>query len=266
MNAWDKTLDIAGFVAVGILRAVGEIIGEREEALQGNRVSPKTGAKLDLMENSTTEFKTSIIFSPDDNQPSPSQPLKIAQEMAGFMNAEGGDLYLGVNDSGYVVGIQNDLDHLREAEICGQNEKSDRSFTYRPTRDAYSQKLWNIARFCLGAEAATFLDDPVFIHDNIADVDYVRLHVRPSRKKPVYCGRHKNFYRRLGPSVVLLEGEERDAYQVARFKSPCEQAGGNGSTSTSCKSLCDSSECLMEASPLSDFLRQKEREEVLHLW
>lgn len=178
---------------------------------------PKKGAKLGLLENSTTEFKTSIIFGPEDNRPSPSQPLKIAQELAGFMNADGGNLYLGVHDSGYVVGIQDDLAHLQKAEICGQNGKSDQSFIYRPNRDGYCQKLQNIARFCLGPVATTLLDDPEFIHDDVANVDYVRLHVRPSREKPVYCGRHKSFYIRSGTSVVLLEGEDRDEYQDSRF-------------------------------------------------
>lgn len=194
------------------------ILPSRQMNGRADRMSaPKKGAKLDLAENSTTEFKTSIIFSPEENRPSSSQPLKIAQELAGFMNADGGDLYLGVDDSGYVVGIQNDLAHLQEAEICGQNKSTDRSFTYRPTLDGYSQKLRNIARFCLGEIAAKSLVDPEFIHDDKADVDYVRLHVKPSREKPVYCGKHKSFYIRSGTSVVLLEGEERDDYQDKRF-------------------------------------------------
>ena len=182
------------------------------------RSAPKRGAKLDLSEDSTTEFKTSIIFSPENNQPSSSQPQKIAQEMAGFMNAKGGDLYLGVNDEGYIVGIQNDLDHLQEAEICGQNGKSDRSYTYQSSLDGYSQKLRNIARFSLGEMAATLLDDPVFIHDDVLDVDYVKLHVRPSLENFVYCGQYKDVYVRSNTSVARMIGSDREEYARSRFK------------------------------------------------
>lgn len=182
------------------------------------RSAPKRGARLDLSENSITEFKTSIIFSPENNQPSPSQPQKIAQELAGFMNKDGGDLYLGVNDSGCVVGIQDDLDHLQEAEICGQNGRTDRSYTYRPSHDGYSQKLQNIARFFLGEMAATLLDDPEFIHDDIADVDYVKLHVRPSLENFVYCGQYEDVYVRSNTSVARLKGADREKYARDRFK------------------------------------------------
>ncbi len=62
-------------------------------------------------ENKTTEFKTSLIFPPNNHmRPDPdAQSLEIMKELCALLNAEGGKLYLGVNDFGMGVGIESDL-------------------------------------------------------------------------------------------------------------------------------------------------------------
>jgi len=203
---------------VGGFTPINASVTGRVERSSVKTSAVKKGAKLGLVENATTEFKTSIIFSPENNQPSSDQLIKIAREIAGFMNTDGGDLYLGVDDSGCVVGIQSDLYHLKDAVICGQNERSDQDYTYHPNRDGFAQKLQNLVRFCLGEIAAKLLDDPEFIHDDIADVDYVKLHIYPSNEKLVYCGKYEDVYIRSGTSVVRLKGAEREDYVSRRFR------------------------------------------------
>lgn len=46
------------------------------------------------------------------------------------MNAEGGVLYIGVNDNGCITGINNDLEHIIKADSQG--------YTYQSTTDGYS--------------------------------------------------------------------------------------------------------------------------------
>lgn len=66
------------------------------------------------MEDLHREFKTSIVY-PADNGMQPNlevQTHEILQVICGFLNAEGGTLFLGVNNEGVAAGIDNDIDYL----------------------------------------------------------------------------------------------------------------------------------------------------------
>lgn len=72
------------------------------------------------IESGTMEFKTSFVYPANNNM----QPDETAQEknvfrgICAFLNSTtGGTLYLGVNDQGYVVGIENDMKYLRMNSI-----------------------------------------------------------------------------------------------------------------------------------------------------
>lgn len=72
------------------------------------------------IESGTMEFKTSFVYPSNNNM----QPDEIAQEknvfrgICAFLNSTtGGTLYLGVNDQGYVVGIESDMKYLRMNSI-----------------------------------------------------------------------------------------------------------------------------------------------------
>ena len=71
-------------------------------------------------ESDTLEFKTSIIF-PSNNQMQPeerTQNFNIMKGVCAFLNStSGGTLFLGVNDQGYVCGIENDMRHLKYTHI-----------------------------------------------------------------------------------------------------------------------------------------------------
>lgn len=63
-------------------------------------------------ENDRMEFKTSFFFPPA-NAKERNQKLTILRGICAFLNSStGGTLYLGVNDLGYVKGIQGDIEHL----------------------------------------------------------------------------------------------------------------------------------------------------------
>ena len=72
------------------------------------------------VESGTLEFKTSIVFPPDNNmQPDEyAQNMNVMKGICAFLNSTtGGTLYLGVNDQGYVVGVENDMKHLKTLTI-----------------------------------------------------------------------------------------------------------------------------------------------------
>lgn len=58
-------------------------------------------------ENEITEFKTSWIYAPVNSRYAQRKNIMIA--ICSFLNHEGGIVHIGVNDSGNVVGIEEDL-------------------------------------------------------------------------------------------------------------------------------------------------------------
>ncbi len=66
-------------------------------------------------EDQHTEFKSSLVF-PADNSMRPdlkAQTIEIMKVICGFLNAEGGTLYLGVNNEGVACGLEDDMPHFK---------------------------------------------------------------------------------------------------------------------------------------------------------
>lgn len=64
------------------------------------------------VENSRMEFKTSFLFAPP-NAYEKKQEKNVFRSLCAFLNtSDGGTLYLGVNDSGGINGLDNDLEAL----------------------------------------------------------------------------------------------------------------------------------------------------------
>ncbi|MDE5903495.1 MAG: putative DNA binding domain-containing protein, partial [Muribaculaceae bacterium] len=78
-------------------------------------------------ENKTTEFKSSLIFPPNNHmRANPEvQTVEIMKELCALLNADGGTLYLGVNDFGMGIGIENDLAYR---DFNGSEDKYDLYF------------------------------------------------------------------------------------------------------------------------------------------
>lgn len=69
-------------------------------------------------ENKKTEFKTSIVYPPNNNMRAnlDVQTLEVMKELCALLNADGGTLYVGVNDFGMGVGVENDLQFFNGSE------------------------------------------------------------------------------------------------------------------------------------------------------
>ena len=74
-------------------------------------------------EGQTKEFKTSILFPPSSENPRP-QMETILRVINSFLNShEGGELYVGVNDQGMGIGVENDL---KDPRFFGDKDKYER--------------------------------------------------------------------------------------------------------------------------------------------
>lgn len=65
------------------------------------------------IENNNREFKTSIVFSNKNGVANLDNQLEvILRTICGFLNAQGGTLYIGINDDGIPIGIEEDLQFM----------------------------------------------------------------------------------------------------------------------------------------------------------
>lgn len=148
-------------------------------------------------EDDKTEFKSSIVFTPSDIKPKIDEQIKtIMKTIAGFMNKDGGTLYLGVNDAGVVCGIENDFKYLNTSE----NDNYD----YKPNKDHYELKIRNSIKQHL---TNTSLGNLVtFEFKTEEDKTYCIVTINQS-KYPVFFNGTK-LYQRMGNQTNLLKDFE----------------------------------------------------------
>lgn len=93
----------------GMEKTRKEIMKEISTLLNVNSTTPSSKYYGD--ESQTVEFKSSIIYSTHGgSRPEvKEQMFEIVHTICGFMNARGGTLFIGVNDSGYENGLDDDL-------------------------------------------------------------------------------------------------------------------------------------------------------------
>lgn len=131
-----------------------------------------------------TEFKTSIVY-PADNNMLPDlagQTRKIVSVIAGFLNADGGDLYIGVNNYGLPVGVQDDIAFLG-------------------SKDKFELELHQVIRQELGKDINMVLSIEWHLYD---DKDVYVIHV-PAYHQLVKFKRGEVVYCRQQSSTIVLD-------------------------------------------------------------
>ena len=112
------------------------------------------------VESGTLEFKTSIVYPPGNKMQADeyTQNVNVMKGICAFLNSTtGGTLYLGVNDQGYVVGLDNDMAYLKAQSI-----------------DAYMRYVQDTAKKHFGVDALPYLRIEA-LYDNTV----VAIHVEP---------------------------------------------------------------------------------------
>lgn len=98
-----------------------EIIRHINELLH---ISGREERKSIGREDICTEFKTSIVYPPENHLEAniTQQTSNILRVLSAFYNTKGGTLYIGVNDHGIPVGISNDLKYDRFSNLKGKDQ------------------------------------------------------------------------------------------------------------------------------------------------
>lgn len=178
-------------------RLLAEAINQRMEKLIAGTESPDedaTAAELAQIEESVAlEFKSTMRWDVRREQVNKGLEKVIAKTVAGFMNAEGGTLLIGVTDDGEVVGLDADLQTLGRGDL-----------------DGYQQKLIQVLENQVGSE---FLQHVSIDFEEADGKTVCRVEVDQS-PQPAYVkqGQNREFYVRTGNTTRPLNMEEAHRY------------------------------------------------------
>ena len=188
---------------------IGAVIGTLIVLLVVDRYAwlkrkPTQGAR-ELMaagESGRVEFKSSARYNLHSKQRDERIELVIAKTVAAFANSDGGVLLIGVNDDGQAVGLDNDLQFMKQPDL-----------------DRFELWLRDWLGASLGLVAATDVDISFESVDG-CDVCVVRV---PASTRPVVvtAGKDKKraLFVRAGNSTRELQVDEALAYSANRWRS-----------------------------------------------
>lgn len=167
------------------------------------------------IEDQQTEYKTSIVFPPDNNMlPDPERQMhNILGVIASFINTDGGTLYLGVNDSGAGTGLEADLS---QSPYHGDKDRYQRDIV-----DAVSRTWGN-------SVAANHLS----LHYDLqnTDKDVLIVTVTPSQTGVLFDGFCPV---RVGSTRRRLTPDEYAEYKVNRARRALGAGGGSENSENS---------------------------------
>ncbi|MBN9674004.1 helix-turn-helix domain-containing protein [Roseibium aggregatum] len=155
----------------------------------------------DLMaqgETERVEFKSSLRWDVKENRINRGLEKVIAKTVAGFFNADGGHLLIGVDDGGTPLGIEKDLSTLKS-----------------PDHDAFERTVNDIVSKYLGGDLCPYIHT-VFVAVQARDVAMIIIRPAP---RAVYLeeGKASVFYVRSGNSTRQLDVREALNYAHTRW-------------------------------------------------
>lgn len=179
---------------------MAQIIRESYERLTAGVEAPMESPEIPLFdlirsgESDSVEFKSTLRTNIHTGQRDKRMEAAVLKTLAGFLNATGGTLFIGVSDEGTPVGLEAD------------------GF---PNEDKMHLHLVNLVNHSMGERAW------IALHANFDDYDDVRVMVVRCERSPfpIYLedGNIQRFYVRTGPATTELSLEEAHSYINHRF-------------------------------------------------
>jgi hypothetical protein len=159
---------------------------------------PELGQLIDEGEGATLEFKSTARWNVRSGGRDERMENKILVTLAGFMNAGGGTLIVGVDDHGSPLGLEGDYSLLQR-------------------KDADGWRSWLTDHVSIGIDKMAFANLRVEI-EKLDGVDVCRITVRPSTR-PVWVkgAGGQEFYVRADNSTRQLLGADVLAYVADRW-------------------------------------------------
>ena len=209
VNLLDRDNAVA---APGVASALGALVGSLIVLAAAMFIANKLGLRTtpavsvaDLIaegETSDVEFKSTARWNLHTQERDDRIELVIAKTVAGFLNGEGGTLLIGVDDDGRAVGLDADLQLMKQ-----------------PDNDRYQLWLNDYLERALGKPSLAYIS---IRFEQVDGSEVVVVTVRPA-DRPVYLDEPKgqrtaDFYVRMGNSTRKLLTDEFATYRQSRWK------------------------------------------------
>lgn len=191
----------AMLLGISIALILSKIFRDKKKLKMLEDYMAKTDWKLiiDKGENDHIEFKSSLRYDYRLHKANKILEKVIAKTISAFLNTEGGMLFIGVDDEGKILGLDNDYGCLSKSN-----------------RDGFLLSLTNVINVQLGKSVHKF------IHINIISInerDVCIVTVEES-DKPIFMGKNDNeeFYIRASASSQPLGVRETYKYINSHWK------------------------------------------------
>lgn len=150
-------------------------------------------------EHEHLEFKGSLRWDLHQNKVNKNLEKTVMKTIAAFLNSGGGQLIIGVDDSGSILGLERDYHSLP-----------------KPNADGFENHFTHLFHNMIGPEFRRFVE--LAIH-KAKGVDCCRVDVSPSNK-PVYLNMDdgEEFYIRTGNGTTSLKLSEAASYIDSHWK------------------------------------------------
>lgn len=146
-------------------------------------------------EKEKLEFKSTLRTNLHTNEIDKKIENNVLKTIAGFLNSEGGSLFLGVSDKKEIIGIEKDK---------------------FPDEDKFNLHLINLIKQKLGKRHLSLIDIQL---GKVNNKTVIKIDCNKS-KKPVFLkdGKDEFFYIRAGPSTIEMKASGLIDYIEKRFK------------------------------------------------
>lgn len=190
------------WVLLGLALAGTVVVLLLAEALV-RRPVPDAEALVAAGESASVEFKSTARHNLHTGQRDDRMEAVIAKTIAGFLNGRGGTLLIGVDDAGAVLGLEDDLQHMKAPDL-----------------DRYELWLHDFLTGALGAPAVGLLR---VTFPRVHGREVCRVDAAPSPRPVFVTGKGKGggqtvtFYARLGNSTRELGVADAIDYAADHF-------------------------------------------------
>jgi type I restriction enzyme R subunit len=176
--------------------AVNDIAKNLYKRFRGKELSPadKIVSLIPNGESKTLEFKETFSLDVKKGTKEKYIELSALKTVAAFLNSEGGDLLIGVDDGGTIKGVNEEVDKFYK------------------DNDKYLLNFKNHIKTKIGEAFYPLLDYQLVSVDN-----KLVLHISCSASQEPCFIEEKEFYVRSGPSTDKLDGKKQHEYIKTRF-------------------------------------------------
>lgn len=149
-------------------------------------------------EGTLREFKTSFLYAAESSSLDiEKQSLIILKTIAGFLNAKGGKLFIGVKDNGDILGLRADYEYFGDKGNADYFER----FIRKHIVEAFNKDVNSLIEF-------------VFLHS--AGKEYLEINI-PEYDKAIPL--NNDFYQRQGNETRILKGNDLILFFERKFNS-----------------------------------------------